>query len=103
MFMFNDNEIFSQSKTYKYFEKEMLKDKNKRDLLLSFEELLNIKKNIKNIYDTDNTREIKKLIGEKKNNTLITEKDYEYSLLIDEKYKLIYKKCKELLEESNKK
>lgn len=101
--MINENEIFSKSKTYKYFEKEILNDKTKRDILVSFEELLNIKKNIKNIYDTDNPDEIKKLIGEKKNNILITEKDYEYSLLIDEKYRIIYKECKDMLDGINKK
>ncbi len=101
--MINENEIFSKSKTYKYFEKEILNDKTKRDILVSFEELLKIKKNIKNIYDTDNPDEIKKLIGEKKNNILITEKDYEYSLLIDEKYRIIYKECKDMLDGINKK
>ena len=64
--MVNENEIFLKSKTYKYFEKDILKDKTKRDILVAFEELLNIKKNIKNIYDTDNPDEIKKLIGGKK-------------------------------------
>lgn len=99
--MFNDNDFFLKSKTYKYFEKNILKDKNKRDILVAFEELLNIKKNIKNMYDTTDPNEIKKMIGEKKNNIDITEKDYEYALLIEEKYKDIYKKCKEILEEKD--
>ncbi|HIH2762312.1 MAG TPA: hypothetical protein ACYCC8_01350 [Candidatus Azoamicus sp.] len=64
--MLSENEIFSKSKTYKYFEKEVLNDKIKRDMLVSFEELLNIKKNIKNIYNTDDPNEIKKLIGVEK-------------------------------------
>lgn len=99
--MVNENEIFLKSKTYKYFEKDILKDKTKRDILVAFEELLNIKKNIKNIYDTDNPDEIKKLIGGKKKNIVISQKDYEYALLIDDKYKIMYKKCKELLEGTN--
>lgn len=97
--MIDKNDMFLKSKTYKYFEKKILNDKIKRDILVSFEELLNIKKNIKNIYDTDNPNEIKNLIGEKKKNITVTEKDYEYALLIDEKYKIIYKKCKEILQE----
>ncbi|HIH2762642.1 MAG TPA: hypothetical protein ACYCC7_01280 [Candidatus Azoamicus sp. MARI] len=101
--MLSENEIFSKSKTYKYFEKEVLNDKIKRDMLVSFEELLNIKKNIKNIYNTDDPNEIKTLIGEKKNNVLVTEKDYNYALLIEEKYKMMYEKCKEILDEMNKK
>lgn len=97
--MTNENDFFLKSKTYKYFEKDMLEDKNKRDILIAFEELLNIKKNIKNMYNTNDPNEIKKMIGEKKNNIEITEKDYEYSLLIEEKYKDIYQKCKKILEE----
>lgn len=97
--MIDKNDMFLKSKTYKYFEKKILNDKIKRDILVSFEELLNIKKNIKNIYDTDNPNEIKNLIGKIKKNITVTEKDYEYALLIDEKYKIIYKKCKEILQE----
>lgn len=97
--MIDKNDMFLKSKTYKYFEKKILNDKIKRDILVSFEELLNIKKNIKNIYDTDNPNEIKNLIGEIKKNITVTEKDYEYALLIDKKYKIIYKKCKEILQE----
>ncbi|HIH2763273.1 MAG TPA: hypothetical protein ACYCC3_01305 [Candidatus Azoamicus sp.] len=100
--MINENEIFSKSKTYKYFEKNILKDKTKRDILVSFEELLNIKKNIKQIFETDDPDEIKKIIGNEKKNITITEKDYEYALLIDEKYKTMYKKCKDILEGTNK-
>lgn len=99
--MIDKNDIFLKSKTYKYFEKKILNDKTKRDMLVSFEELLNIKKNIKNIYDTDNPNEIKKLIGEKKKNITVSKKDYDYALLIDEKYKIIYKKCKDMLQEVN--
>ena len=58
--MLNENDFFLKSKTYKYFEKNLLKNKDIRDTLISLEELLNIKKNIKNIYNTNDQEEIKK-------------------------------------------
>lgn len=100
--MDKNNTFFSQSKTYKYFEKNLLKDKNKRDLLVGLEELLNIKKNIKNIYNTDDPNEIKALVGKKIKEMEVKEKDYEYVKLIDEKYKDIYEKCKKIIESIDK-
>jgi len=100
--MLNENDFFLKSKTYNYFEKNLLKNKNIRDTLISLEELLNIKKNIKNIYNTDDPEEIKKNIGQTINNLTITDKDYEYAKLIDEKYKSIYEKSKTILNQINK-
>lgn len=100
--MLNNDNFFLKSKTYKYFEKNLLKDKNKRDLLVSFEELLNIKKHIRNIYKTDDPEDIKKLIGQNIKNLIVKEKDYEYALLINNKYKEIYEKCKFFLDELKK-
>lgn len=100
MIIKKDDDFLSKSKTYQYFEKKLLNDKKNRDLLVSLEELLNIKKNIKNIYNTDNPEEIKKLIGKKIKDIEVKQKDYEYSLIIDEKYKAIYEKCKEILEKN---
>ncbi len=85
------------SKSYKLFGKRMLIDKNLRDTLISFEEILNIKKNIRLIYGTDDPSEIEKLIGKKINNVIVSNKDYDYALIILNAYNDLYKKCKDLL------
>jgi len=97
--MSNIDNFILNSKTYKFFDKKILKDKEVRDTLISFEELLNIKKNIRNMYNTDDPDKIKKLIGKEINGIMVTEKDFNYSLLIYNTYKNLYTKCKKLLEE----
>lgn len=94
-----EDEIFFNSRVSKYFDKNILKDKQLRDTLVSFEELLTIKKNIKNMYDTNDPDKIKKLIGKSVNGITVTEKDFEYVLLISDTYKNLYNKCKKLLED----
>lgn len=85
----------------KYFKKYLNENKNLKDKILAFEEILIIKKNIRKIFNTDNPYEIKKLIGKNINNTNITEKDYKYAKLIDDTYKKIYIDCKKILEYKN--
>ncbi|HFL8819493.1 MAG TPA: hypothetical protein V7792_01230 [Candidatus Azoamicus sp. OHIO2] len=89
------------SLTYKYFGKKILKNKKTRDILITLEELLVIKKNIKKLFNTDNPREIKNLIGQTINNKIITERDFKYSNLIDQTYKKIYNKFINLFGDNN--
>lgn len=97
-----DNHI-SKSKTFKYFNKNTLNDTQKRNLLVSLEEILAIKKNIRIMFGTDDSEKLKNFIGKKYNNTLVTKKDYEYSLLISKTYNDLYEKCKQMLEDDKKK
>jgi len=97
--MDNEDGIFFNSKSYKYFDKDLFKDKTFRDTLVSFEELLTIKKNIRSMYNTDNPDEIKSFIGKSVNGIEIKDRDYEYVLLISNTYKTLYDKCKKILEE----
>lgn len=90
-------DIFQDSKSYKLFYKEMSKNKILRDTLISFEEILNIKKNIRTMYNTDDPNELKSLIGKTINSMVVTEKDYDYALLIHDTYNNLYEKCKLLL------
>lgn len=98
-FMGFSDEVFLNSNAYKYFDKNVLTDKVVRDTLISFEELLSIKKNIRSIYNTDDPDEIKLLIGKTINSVKVTQKDFEYVLLIADTYKNLYCKCKKLLED----
>ena len=97
----NENNIFLNSNVYKYFDKNFLKDKDSRDLFLSFEEILIVKKNIKSIYNTDDPEKIKLLIGKNINGVYVTEKDFKYVLLIFNTYKKLYFECKNLLREKS--
>lgn len=92
-----NDDIFINSKAYKLFGKEMLQDKELRDNLISLEEVLNIKRNINIMYNTDNPIEIKNLIGQTVNNIEVTKKDYEYALLIHNTYNSLYTKCRDIL------
>lgn len=93
---FNKNFIY-ESLAYKYFGKDLFKNKDLRDTLLALEELLIIKKNIRKIFNTDNPGKIEQLIGNKINNVIIQSKDAEYSKLIDDTYKKTHEHCKLLL------
>lgn len=93
----NEDKLFLRSKCYKYFNNEMQKDKIVRDTLLAFEEILSIKRNIKNIYNTDDPDMIKKLIGKNINGIIVSQKDFDYALLIKNTYDDLYIKCKKLL------
>jgi hypothetical protein len=70
-----------------------------RDTLIAFEEILNIRKNIRNIYNTDNPDVIRTFIGKNINGVFVTQKDYDYALLIFNTYTDLYDKCKKLLNE----
>lgn len=85
----------------KYFNKKLLKNKKLKLTLMAFEEILKIKKNIKKIFDTTDPLKIKNLIGKKINNIEVSKKDFDYSLLIEEKYQELYKKCKKILKNIN--
>lgn len=98
--MSTTDDFFLNSKTYKFFDKDILKDKEIRDTLISFEELLSIKKNIKSIYNTDDPDKIKMLIGKTINGIVVTEKDFNHALLIYNTYKNLYNKCRKLLKEN---
>lgn len=91
------NEIVLNSKAYKYFSNEMHNNKIIRDTLVAFEEVLNIKKNIRSIYNTDDPNKIKTLIGKTINGVNVTQKDCDYVLLIFNTYVDLYEKCKKLL------
>ncbi len=95
----NNKDYINNSLTYKYFGKKVIKNKKLHNTLIAFEELLNIKKNIKKIFNTDDPQKIKKMIGKSINNTTVTIKDFEYSNLINKNYKKFYLKCKKILEE----
>lgn len=95
--MIDENKIFFKSKAYKYFNSEMLENKVIRDTLVAFEEVLHIKKNIRSIYNTDNPDSVKLLIGKNINGISVTEKDFEYVLLIFNTYNALYDKCKKIL------
>lgn len=96
----NKNEKhFFDSKVLKYFDKNLLKNKIIRDTLISFEEILSIRKNIRIIYGTDNPDDIKLLIDKKINNIMVSQKDFDYVLLINNTYHDLYHKCKNLLED----
>lgn len=97
--MKTEHDLITNSLTYKYFGKNLLKNKKYRDILISFEEILNIKKNIKKIFNTDDTVKIKELIGTSVNGKIITKKDFEYVQLINNTYDTLYAKCKKLLGE----
>lgn len=92
-----ENEVFLKSKAYKYFSQEMIESKVIRDTLISFEEILNVKKNIRRIYNTDDPNNIKMLIGKTVNGVCVTQKDFDYVLLIFNTYAALYDKCKKLL------
>lgn len=94
--MINDD-LFLKSKAYKYFNKEMIESKLIRDSLVAFEEVLNIRRNIRNIYNTDNPDEVKLLIGKTINGVIVKYKDFEYVLLIYNTYINLYESCKKLL------
>lgn len=98
--MMSEDDVIFNSKAYKYFDKNLLKDKDLRDTLVSFEEVLSIKKNIRSMYNTDDPEKVKSLIGKNINGMEVKEKDYEYVLLIFNTYKNLYDKCKKLLEET---
>ena len=98
--MTNIDDFILNSKTYKFFDKSLLKDKEIRDTLISFEELLNIKKNIRSMYETDDPKKIKTLIGKEINGVVVTEKDFDYTILISNTYKNLYAKCKKILEDN---
>lgn len=85
----------------KYFNKNLLKNKKLKLTLMSFEEILKIKKNIKKIFNTTDPIKIKNMIGKKINNIEINEKDFNYALLIENKYQQLYKKCKKILKSIN--
>ncbi|HFL8824354.1 MAG TPA: hypothetical protein V7791_01575 [Candidatus Azoamicus sp. OHIO1] len=91
------DDVFQNSKSYKVFYKEMSKNKVLRDTLVSFEEILNIKKNIRIMYNTDDPIELKKLIGKTVNSIIVTDKDYDYVILVCNTYNNLYEKCKLLL------
>jgi len=93
----NNDESLLQSNSKKFFAKEMSKNKILRDTLISFEEILNIRKNIRIIYNVDEPEKIKSLIGQTINKHTVIDKDYEYVLLIDNTYKKLYNECKSLL------
>lgn len=95
--MVSDNEFFLKSKSYKYFSTEMKENKIIRDTLIAFEEVLNIKKNIRSIYNTDDPEKVKTLIGTIVNGVSVTKKDFDYVLLIYNTYNSLYDKCKKLL------
>lgn len=95
----SNDDVYINSKACDFFDKEMSLNKVLRDTLVSFEEVLSIKKNIRSMYNTDDPEKIKKLIGRSINNILVSEKDYIYSLLILNTYNGLYNKCKVLLEE----
>ena len=97
----NNKKYILNSLSYKYFGNNLLKSKKLSDTLISLEELLNIKKNIKKMFNTDNPQEIKNLLGLEINNITVSIKDIKYVKLIDKKYKKIYIKCKKLLEKRN--
>ncbi len=99
--MNNNNQNIYNSLTHKYFDKNILKKEKIRDALISFEELLNIKKNIKKTFKTDKPDELKKLIGKKINNIIVQEKDFKYAKIIEDSYKKIYELCKKLLKKEN--
>lgn len=99
--MINEDEVILNSRVYKYFGKNILEDKFLRDTLISFEEVLSIKKNIRSMYNTDDPEKVKFLIGKTVNNIDVKMKDYEYVLLIFNTYKSLYNKCKKLLKEKN--
>jgi len=92
-----------KNRVSQYFGDKILEDKSIRDTLISFEELLNIKKNIRNMFNTDDPMKIKSFIGKKINNVLVTQKDFEYSFLIFNKYNELYLKCKKLLKKCESK
>lgn len=95
--MISDNDVFLKSKAYKYFSSEMKDSKIIRDTLIAFEEVLNIKKNIRSIYNTDDPEKIKLLIGTDINGINVTNKDLNYVVLINDTYNTLYDKCKKLL------
>lgn len=97
--MISEDDVIFNSKAYKYFDKNLLNDKDLRDTLVSFEEVLSIKKNIRSMYNTDDPEKVKFLIGTNINGMQVKEKDYEYVLLIFNTYKNLYNKCKKMLEE----
>ncbi len=92
-----NDDIFINSRAYKLFGKEMLKDKELRDNLISLEEVINIKRNINIMYNTDDPENIKDLIGKIVNGIKVNKKDYEYALLIHETYTSLYDKCRDIL------
>lgn len=89
---------FSENKAIEFFKENIKKNKKNIKTLMSFEEILLIKKNIRKIYKTDNPEKIKNMIGKKINNICVTEKDFEYSQLINNTYNNLYEKCKNILE-----
>lgn len=98
--MGSDNDVFLKSKAYKYFSSEMKESKAIRDTLIAFEEVLNIKKNIRSIYNTDDPNQVKMLIGNNINGITVTQKDFDYVFLIYNTYNSLYDKCKKLLNDS---
>lgn len=86
-----------KSLTYKYFGAKLFKNKNLRNALLSLEEILIIKKNIKKIFNTDDPNKIEQLLGCKVNDVIIKPQDIKYSKLIDDTYQKIYTRCKNIL------
>lgn len=95
--MNKNNEFFLKSRAYKYFSTEMRDNKSIRDMLIAFEEILNIKKNIRNMYNTDDPNNVKDLIGKTVNGIVVTKKDFDYVLLIFNTYVNLYDKCKKVL------
>lgn len=100
--MISENDIFLKSKAYKYFSSEMKENKIIRDTLIAFEEVLNIKKNIRSIYNTDDPEKVKMLIGTNINGITVTQKDFDYVLLIYNTYNSLYDKCKKILNDGVK-
>ncbi len=93
----NEKTEVLNSKAYQYFNVEMNESKVVRDTLVAFEEVLNIKKNIRSMYNTDKPDEVKALIGKTINGVNVTQKDFDYVLLIYNTYISLYDKCKKLL------
>lgn len=98
--MSNLENDFPESKILLFFKKNIVKNEENVKLLIAFEEILLIKKNIRKIFNTDDPEKIKTMIGKKVNNTKIVEKDFKYSELINNTYNDLYEKCKKLLEKS---
>lgn len=97
----NKNKIKKNNLLKKYFNNNLLKNKKLKLTLMAFEEILKIKKNIKKIFNTTDPLKIKNMIGKKINDVEITEKDFQYSELIEKNYENLYKKCKKILKKIN--
>lgn len=73
---------------------EIAKNPELGEALAEYEAIMEVKRDIRKVCETDEPEEIKEMIGQTINDFEITEETYQHALAIDNTYKELYEKCK---------